>query len=174
VQPTGAEECLGKTAASKGSNFQAAGSKAMSTQTTIPIAVLHSLTSHRSRASAVAVGHHFVLNGVPPVVQMKGIEALSNMVCDWAVAILEEFITDPLRNYLVRKQATRQVSDLVIKAIERGYRGISRDGADQLTAQALEALSQEGTANREEAVERLCGHLSRAVEEGCFGSLPDF
>jgi hypothetical protein len=90
---------------------------AVSTQMTI----LHSLENRRSCSSAAAIGHEFILNGCPAHVQMRGIDALVRMPCDWGIAILEEAIDDPLRNYFVRQHAVRCVGDLLMQAVDRGY-----------------------------------------------------
>ncbi len=139
------------------------------------ISILASLEKRRSRSSAAAIGHEFVLNGCPPQVQMRGIDALVRMPCDWGVAIFEEVIDDPLRNYFVRQCAIRRAGDLLMQAVDRGYARINRTGVKRLIDLGLTALLESGKGYRDNhPAHDLCGHLSEAVEAGCFDPLPDF
>ncbi len=141
------------------------------------MSILHSLVRRPSRASVAAIGHECVLNGSPPVVRIRGLEALSSMVCDWSVAILEEAINDPRRGYVVRRYAIGRLCLLVKRAVRLGYAGITMQTCHQLENEALLAIRQ--TADQAgrceiESVEALCNHLSQAVADGIFPELPDF
>lgn len=141
----------------------------------MPNPILDVLASRPSRASAAAIGIHYVLNGVPPALRVRGVDALSKMVCDWSVAILEEAITEPNRGYLVRRHALMKLRQLVETAIARGYAGISRRDCARLASECLAILGQDGGSNRaKQALEDLCNHLSQAVADGHFGRLADF
>jgi hypothetical protein len=139
--------------------------------------ILDSLRHRPSRASAAAIGHGFVLNGAPPAVGMLGVDALCEMICDWSVAILEEAINDPSRNYGVRRHALERLCQLVMVSIDRGYTGIAKVTCSRLAHEAEAELKvRKGQTDFQEiqAVEDLCGHLSQAVADGVFGELPDF
>jgi hypothetical protein len=139
--------------------------------------VLSRLRHQPSRASVAAIGHHFVLNGAPPRLRICGIDAVCDMVCDWSVAILEEAIEDPGRGRLVRRYALEKLSELVKRAVERGYGGTTPAECDRLADAARTGLFPEAEArDRVEvpAVEDLCNHLSQAVADGVFGQMPDF
>lgn len=137
--------------------------------------VLYSLAARPSRSSAAAIGHQYVLNNCPPQVQIKGLSALSRMICDWSVAILEEFITDPLRNYLARQYAVRLAGHVLGKAVQRGYSEIDQKAVQELVGMGIRALQPNERGDGENpAAEILCSHLSQAIEKGCFGLVPDF
>jgi len=139
--------------------------------------VLEALMGRPSRSSAAAIGRQFVLSSSPPEARIRGLNALSGMVCDWSVAILEEAINDPSRGYLVRRYALTRLCGLVRKAIDQGYTGLIRSECDQLEFRAVMALSAEdGETGRNENLpaEDLCCHLAEAVAAGLFGELPDF
>ena len=139
--------------------------------------VLHSLFSRPSRASAAAIGHQFILGDAPPALCVRGLDALSHMVCDWSVAILEEVVGDPGRPFLVRLRTVRAMRDLLSTAIDRGYQGITSEECCQLASEAeaeLKNRQAEASASEMQAVEDLASHLSEAVAEGFFEELPDF
>jgi hypothetical protein len=143
----------------------------------IQVSILESLLRSPSRASAAAIGCHYVLNGVPPGLQLMGVNALARMPCDWAVAILEEAINDPTREYHVRRHAIRELGDLLCTAIGHGYANITRRQCSRLARAADRELTRQCAQgqNREiRAVEELCSHLSQALADGCLGQVPDF
>jgi len=144
---------------------------------TAPLQVLNSLVGRPSRASAAAIGHHYVMNGVPPGLRIRGLSALADMVCDWTTVILEEVITDPSRGYLVQQYAFGLLENLVKRAIDQGYRRLSPLECARLVAQARAGLKRQFTAGdsgESEAVEDLCNHLAQAVADDVFGQMPDF
>ena len=148
----------------------------MSTST-VPLQVLDSLAGRPSRASVAAIGHHYVINGVPPSLRIRGLSALANMVCDWTTVILEEVITNPGRGYLVQQYALSLLADLVKRAIDQGYRRLSGGECGRLVAEAraeLKCRFRSRTCGEIAAVEDLCNHLAQAVADGFFGQMPDF
>lgn len=139
--------------------------------------VLLALARRPSRSSAATIGHEFVLNGVPPALQIRGLNALADMTCDWTVAILEEAINSPTRTCFVRHYALSLLGALLQRAIDQGYRRIGRDECRQLLRAAgaeLGARCAAASSDEIAPVEELCNHLSEAVAEGCFEELPDF
>lgn len=137
-----------------------------------PIEILSSLESRRSRASAAAIGHRYALSNVPPAVQIRAIAALREMVCDWSVAILEQLVENAEANPMVRLRALRTMADLLLIAVDRGYREISRAGVAEKLRQAgtnLDTSTEECPATTD-----LACHLAAAIENGFFESLPDF
>ena len=89
------------------------------TSPSIASPILDALRNRPSRASAAAIGHHFVLNGAPPTLSIAGINALGEMMCDWSVAILEETINDPTRTYEVRRYADLPPSMIPVSMLVR-------------------------------------------------------
>jgi len=149
----------------------------MTTISTAPLQVLNALAGRPSRASAAAIGHHYVMNGVPPGLRIRGLSALADMVCDWTAVILEQVITDPGRGYLVQHHALSLLEDLVERAIDRGYRRLGLQGCGRLARAAEAELKGQFAAGADaqmQAVEDLCGHLAQAVADGLFGQIPDF
>jgi hypothetical protein len=141
------------------------------------LAVLDSLIRRPSRASAAAIGHHFILNGAHPALGILGIDALASMTCDWAVAILEETISDASRGYRLRQYTLTKLGELLTDAIEHGYPAVTKRECCRLVEEAraqLEAHKYEAQSCEIQAVEHLSSHLSQAVEDGLFGQLPDF
>lgn len=139
--------------------------------------VLLALARRPSRSSAATIGHEFVLNGVPPALQIRGLNALAEMTCDWTVAILEEAINSPTRTCFVRHYALSMLGALLQRAIDEGYRRIGRDECRQLVRSAgveLGVRCAEGAPGEIAPVEELCNHLSQAVADGFFAELPDF
>ncbi len=139
--------------------------------------VLDALKNQPSRASAAAIGQNFVLNGAPPSAGILGLDILADMMCDWSVAILEEAIADPTRSSRVRRHAITKLREALTKAIRRGYPAISEACCWSLASQAMLALQEQnrqGCPDQLPGVEDLCDHLSQAVEQGYFASLPDF
>lgn len=139
--------------------------------------VLRSLASRRSRSSAAAIGHNFILNGAPLPVALQAIDVLSTMVCDWTVAILDEAVSRPQANRLVRSRALTVLGKLAEEAVDRGYPRLTRADCRKLARVAQKAVNRnEGRMARNEipAVEDLCDHLGEAVAEGIFPRLPDF
>jgi hypothetical protein len=140
-------------------------------------AVFDAMKNRPSRASVAAIGQRCVLDGAAPAAAALGLDALSKMMCDWSVGILEEAINGPNCAYCVRRLATSTLGELVLKAIRHGYRGISEPRCRSLIAQAQAVLSvqeSEGAVGRIPAVGYLCDHLKQAVADGVFGALPDF
>jgi hypothetical protein len=143
----------------------------------MPLAIINSLAGRPSRASAAAIGHEFVLNGAPPRLAVRGLDALSEMVCDWTVAILEEAVNDPTRAFLIRRQALLKLRDLLAGAVDRGYPHLDRSACHHLAREAMHELDDARDSDREcegRAIEDLADHLSQAVDEGYFKELPDF
>lgn len=139
--------------------------------------VLETLATKPSRASAAAVGHHYVLNGVRPKMRVRALQVLCAMPCDWTSVILESAINDEKFGYGFRRQALKQLRNLLWGAIGLGYRRLSYEKCAALDAVAVKSLSpaNPGSACREiDAVDELCCHLSQAVDDGVFGELPDF
>lgn len=134
--------------------------------------VLNLLTVRKSRASVAAIGHQYILADQMPQVQIKGIEALAGMVCDWSVAILEECISDPLKNYVVRRRALNCIESLLKTAVRRGYDRIGYAAIGRLAQTAMDTNGSNGQSCP--ALEGLCDHLSQAIADGHFGALPDF
>ncbi len=140
-------------------------------------AVFDALRHRPSRAAVAAIGQRFVLNGAPPALATLGLEVVSEMICDWSVPILEEAVNDPKRVIAVRRVAVDKLGELMLKAVRRGYSGISERRCRSLVEQAqaeLRVQEREGGFGRIPSVEELCDHLSRAVAGGVFGMLPDF
>ena len=102
------------------------------TMLTMPIPILDSLARRPSRASAAAIGNQFILDGPTPASQMRGLDALCDMACDWSVAILEETINDRALVYPVRKYALAKLQELTERAIDGGYSGLSKKGCHRL------------------------------------------
>ena len=143
--------------------------------TALPI--LDALRNLPSRASAAAIGHHFVLNGGPPTLRIAGIDALAEMICDWSVAILEEAINDSTRADKVRSYALATVGKLLSTAIARGYGAVTKEECHQWMEEAqAEMTAHNGKSHPLEfgPVVELCSHLSQAVADGLYGQLPDF
>lgn len=140
--------------------------------------VLDSLCRLPSRASAAAIGHGFVLNDWSgPEFAMIGLDALSEMVCDWSVAIFEETINQTTLNRAVRRYALRKLHALVALAVDRDYQRISKESCCELVKQAeaeMEAQENGCPFKDIQAVEDLCNHLNEAIEGGVFERLPDF
>ena len=147
------------------------------TCSTMPLLILDSLRSRPSRASAAAIGHRFVLNGAPRALNLLGIDALAEMICDWSVALLEEAVNDPSRAFGTRQYAISKLGELLSTAIDRGYSHATREDGHRLVIPAkaeLEARKDESPFREIQAVEDLCNHVSQAVAEGIFEQLPDF
>lgn len=143
----------------------------------MPIPIINSLVHRPSRASAAAIGHTYVLSDAPPALRVRALYAVSKIVCDWTVAILEEAINEPQKGYLARRCALDQLIDLVEQAIDRGYQGLGNAACAQLAQEAQSCLkSQANTGEHYEigAVEDLCDHLGTAIERGVFPAVPDF
>jgi hypothetical protein len=139
--------------------------------------VLNTLAAKPSRASAAAVGHHYVLNGVPPAMRVRGLRVLCEMPCDWTSVILESAIKDETLEYRFRRQALTQLQNLLWRAIRMGYRNLSHGQCAALTGLAVKSLPRESPGSASDgidAVEELCCHLAQAVDDGLFGELPDF
>ncbi len=139
--------------------------------------ILISLRDRPSRASAAAIGHGFVLNGAPGAFRIRGLDALTGMMCDWAVAIFDEAITGAKQPVHVRRHGIGILHRLVSEAIAKGYRGAQLEEVQCLYHDALTFTRGCGDAAKSvsrQAVEDLCNHLSQAVADGCFGRLPDF
>jgi hypothetical protein len=136
--------------------------------------ILSSLESRCSRASAAAIGHQFVLSGNPPQVQVRGIDALAAMPCDWSIGILEEVVNDPLRNCLVRQYTIRHLAKSLNQAVDRGYGRICRAGVNRLADLAVSASFAPGGCQENRPAEDLCSHLLEAVNAGFLGQIPDF
>lgn len=139
--------------------------------------VLSALTRRPSKASAAAIGINFVLNGAPPALRLRGIDALARMMCNWSVAILEETITDHSRPCLLRTYALERLGGALNDAIHRGYPRLSETDKLRLLNEARQALAtiRDVTADDEiPAVTEMCNHLDEATRLGLFGELPDF
>jgi hypothetical protein len=147
------------------------------TPTSTHVCVLHSLLRSPSRASAAAIGQRYVLSGPSPALQLLGIDALAQMPCDWAIAILEEAACDPSQAYDVRHQAIVKLQDLLNTAVRGGYPAVTPGQCHRWAGAADRELNrpqiQEGP-DENPAVEELCSHLSQAVADGYLGRLPDF
>lgn len=142
-----------------------------------PLPILGELSRRPSRASAAAIGHNFILSGASPGLRIEGIKALGQMVCDWSVAILELTICDPSRGLRTRLRAEEELGNLLKAAIARGYSRLKSDECSRLAEAArgrVLAAGQNDSLEDDPLVENLCSHVSQAVAEGCFGSLPDF
>jgi hypothetical protein len=142
-----------------------------------PLPILGELSRRPSRASAAAIGHRFILNGASPALRIAGIRALGPMVCDWSVAILEMAICDPARGLKTRLCAVRELGSLLKEAISRGYCRLTWQGCSHLVEAACREVDTAGESVSLEdnpVVEELCGHVSQAVADGYFGTLPDF
>ncbi len=143
----------------------------------IRLGVLDALMRRPSRASAASIGQHFILNGAPPALRVRGLDAIGKMPCDWTVAILEMAINERRLGHLVRRNAINKLQELLLQAIDLGYCAVTQDECRQLTEAAQEILKAQdriGEQGEIGAVEDLCGHLSQAVADGAFEQLPDF
>jgi hypothetical protein len=139
--------------------------------------VLRSLASRRSRSSAAAIGHNFILSGAPLPVALQAIDVLSTMVCDWTVAILDQAISQTEGSRVVRRHALTVLGKLAEEAVDRGYPRLARADCRKLTRRAqMELNRDEGGVAQDEipAVENLCDCLGEAVSDGFFPRLPDF
>ena len=139
--------------------------------------VLERLIGKPSRSSAAAIGHRFVLNGAPAELRGRGVNALCEMMCDWSAAILEMVIQDPTRGCLLRWHTLTRLSEVLERAIARGYPALSRKDCRRLAKQAWADLRRPigaGQCQASRAAEDLCVHLSQAVEAGYFPDLSDF
>ncbi len=141
------------------------------------LTILGRLSRHPSRASAAAIGQHFVLNKTSLSLALEGMDALCDMVCDWTIVFLEEVVGDPATNYLLRRQALHRMNDLMLGAIRRGYDGLSRSQCLEWTEACRDEIDvPPGKDNPQPfaALDVLGGHLAQAVADGFFGELPDF
>ncbi|HOW69711.1 MAG TPA: hypothetical protein PKY77_03845 [Phycisphaerae bacterium] len=139
--------------------------------------VLSTLAMKPSRASAAAIGHHYVLDGAPSAIRLRGVDLLCGMVCDWSVALLDELISSPHADYVLRQYALHRVHGLLRVAMSRGYANLGPPECRRLMTRARRELQhycirvgQPGMP----AVDALCSHLGQAVADGLFGDLPDF
>jgi hypothetical protein len=117
------------------------------------------------------------LNDVSPELNIRGLNALGDMACDWTVALLEEAINDPSRGYSVRRHAIAKLGELLKRAIDQGYTKATKGRCRLLVGRAHVALkiqSNRGICHPIQEVEDLCDHLGQAVADGFLGQLPDF
>jgi hypothetical protein len=144
---------------------------------TIGSAEFSHLLRHPSRAAAGVIGQSLVLEEDLPAVQIRGLDILANMLCDWSVSIYESAINAPGRWFLVRRYALHKLVDLVHRAINCGYAGLSVTHCRRLERSARAALNRQkrlGRSGRIKSVAELCRHLKGAVAQGWFGQLADF
>jgi hypothetical protein len=130
-----------------------------------------------SRASVAALGHAYVLNGAPPALSLMAIDAITRMICDWTVVILEETVNDRSLHKNVRRYALNMLGALLSRAVSNGYHGLARFESRRLLLEARQVFEEQlaTTGSPEiQPVEELCNHLSQAVSNGVFGELPDF
>ena len=139
--------------------------------------VLEALARRPSRSSATAIGHRYLLDGTTPELRIEAINALSRMVCDWSIAILEEAICDPTRGFLCRRYALARICGLLEQAIAEGYDRVTRAECRHLrrhAAAAIEASTKLEEPVEIDAVEILCSHLCQAIADGVLKETPDF
>ena len=140
-----------------------------------PDLVLSRLRARPSVASVVAIGHYHVLNGGPIRTALAGLEALAEMPCDWAVAILDQVITSPSRKLVVRRQAVSTLRFLLLEGIDRGYEGVTEQAVSRQANALQQALGRNSDLGPTacQVLDDLCDHLNRAIEEGLLGVLPE-
>jgi hypothetical protein len=139
--------------------------------------VLDALARKPSRSSATTIGHRFLLDGSAPALRIKAIDALSRMVCDWSIVILEEAVCDPTRGYLCRQYALSKICGLLEQAVACGYDRIGRAERRQLRREAAAAIEASTGAEKPveiAALESLSCHLCQAIADGVLKQTPDF
>ena len=138
--------------------------------------VLSSLVRLPSRASAAAIGLHYLLPERPQTIRLQAIDAVCDMVCDWTAALLDQVISDPRCALPVRRHALKKLILLLWRGIHAGYQGMTVSHLNQLAAEAQDQLERGAlqTQGLTSVLDDLCNHLSSAVERGAFRQLPDF
>ncbi|HOW74083.1 MAG TPA: hypothetical protein PKY77_26050 [Phycisphaerae bacterium] len=139
--------------------------------------VLSTLAMKPSRASAAAIGHHYVLEDAPSALRLHGVDLLCGMVCDWSVALLDELINSPHADFALRQYALHRLHELLKVAMNRGYEHLSPPECRRLMTRARREIQRYCRADGHGemwAVDELCSHLAQAVADGLFGELPDF
>ncbi|MBP7935850.1 MAG: hypothetical protein KA354_14485 [Phycisphaerae bacterium] len=139
--------------------------------------VLSTLAMKPSRASAAAIGHHYVLDNAPSRLRLRGVDLLCRMVCDWSVALLDELINSSHVDFALRQYALHRVHELLKVAMGREYEHLSPPECRRLMTRArceLQSHCSRRLGGEMSAVDELCSHLAQAVADGLFGELPDF